>query len=186
MSKYLKFYSILFILLAACQSKTPLPKPKAQLSLVYPKPQYTALKSPCHFTFEYAKTAQVTINNKCWVTIKYPLLNASIDMTYKPVKNNLRALLQDAEKLTYSHAIKADEITNQSFVNPSKKVFATLNKVTGNAASQLQFHATDSSRYFLTGAVYFNSVPNYDSIYPAVNYLENEIKHLLESLKWKE
>jgi len=179
-------FLILVVILTGCISENTLPKPKAQLSLNYAKPQYTLLKSTCNFKFEYIKTANVKINKKCWVTIYYPQLNASIDITYKPVKNNLKALLQDAEKLTYSHAIKADEITSQPFINPSKNIYATLYKVTGNAASQLQFHATDSTQHFLTGAVYFNASPNYDSIYPAVSYLETEVKHILETLRWKE
>jgi len=185
-----KGHFFFFLLLASffwgCQSKAPLPKPRAQLSLSYASPHYTWLNSPCNFTFEYNKLATININDKCWVTINYPQLNASIDITYKPVKNNLKLLLQDAEKLTYSHAIKADEITNQPYINPNKKVYATLYNVTGNAASQIQFHATDSTQHFLTGAIYFNATPNYDSIYPAVNYLEIEVKHILESLSWKE
>lgn len=179
-------FFILLLTLSNCNTKSVLPKPRAQLSLNYAKPHYILLNSLCDFTFEYNKLANININEKCWVTINYPQLNASIDITYKPVKNNLKVLLKDAEKLTYSHAIKADEITNQPYINPSKKVFATLYKVTGNAASQLQFHATDSVKHFLTGAVYFNALPNYDSIYPAVNYLETEVKHILESLNWKE
>ena len=179
------FFLLLASILLGCQSKSTLPKPKAQLSLSYAKPHYTLLNSSCDFSFEYNKLADIVINKKCWVTINYPQLNASIDITYKPIKNDLKILLQDAEKLTYSHAIKADEIINQPYVNPNKKVFATLYKVTGNTASQIQFHATDSIKHFLTGAVYFNATPNYDSIYPAVNYLETEVKHILESLSWK-
>ncbi len=188
MSRFFFFiFGITFtLILTGCQSKSSLPKPKAYLNLSYPKHTYTSLKSNCQFSFEYSKLAHTTINKKCWITLFYPSLKASIDITFVPVKNNLRALLKDAEKLTYSHAIKADEITNQPFINKKKKVYATLYTVTGNAASQLQFHATDSSKYFLTGALYFNSVPNYDSIYPAVKYLEVDIKHIIESLIWKE
>jgi len=33
--------------------------------------------------------------------------------------------------------------------------------------------------------VYFNIKPNYDSILPAINYIENDIIHLIESFDWK-
>ncbi|MGO1585817.1 MAG: gliding motility lipoprotein GldD, partial [Mesonia sp.] len=56
----------------------------------------------------------------------------------------------------------------------------------GNAASQAQFYVTDSVNHFITGSIYFRSKPNYDSIVPAANYLKNDIKHLMESLTWKE
>jgi len=178
------FFLCVVLSFISCSDKNVLPKPKAQLSLRYPKPVYKLLKSSCNFSFEVSQSTQIKSSKKCWLTLKYPLLNASITITYKPIKNDLKALLQDAEKLTYSHAIKADEITNQPYINKKKHVYATLYKVTGNAASQIQFHATDSVQHFLTGALYFNASPNYDSIYPAVNYLETEIIHIIETLSW--
>ncbi|MCF6213844.1 MAG: gliding motility lipoprotein GldD [Flavobacteriaceae bacterium] len=178
-------FTSLFLITACINNASTLPKPKAQLSLQYPKVTYTSFNGNCPFSFEYSNLAKVSVKNNCWITIDYPLLKASIDITYKPISNNIKALLQDAEKLTYSHAIKADAISSQPYIDTSKKVYATLYNVTGNAASQLQFHATDSLKNFVTGAVYFNSIPNYDSIYPAVKYLEIEMRHLVESISWK-
>jgi len=178
---------LLFISLTivACGNKDYLPKPQAQLSLKYPVAHYKQVNIPCPFNFEISDLATVKINKKCWVTITYPLLNASIDMTYMPVKNNINKLLKDAEKLTYSHAIKADGINSQPYLNKGKHIYATLYHVTGNAASPLQFHATDSIKHFLTGALYFNTIPNYDSVYPAAKYIEKDVKHLIETLNWK-
>ena len=62
--------------------------------------------------------------------------------------------------------------------------YGMLYEVEGNAASQAQFYLTDSTDHFITGSVYFNSLPNYDSIVPAANYLKQDIKHLMESLQW--
>jgi len=180
---YLTTAIITLFLLFSCKEET-LPKPKAQLSLQYPKSNYISFNSDCNYSFDYLDLAQTTIKNDCWVTVEYPFLKATIDITYKPINGNLKALLQDAEKLTYSHTVKADGISSQPFINTDAKVYATLYKVTGNAASQLQFYATDSTHNFLTGAVYFNSVPNYDSIYPAVDYLEKELRRLVESITW--
>ena len=59
-----------------------------------------------------------------------------------------------------------------------------LYEVGGNAASQSQFYLTDSTNHFVTGSVYFFSKPNYDSIYPASEYLKKDIRHLMESLRW--
>ena len=58
-------------------------------------------------------------------------------------------------------------------------------KVQGNAASQSQFFVTDSTEHFLTGSVYFYSRPNYDSILPAASYLQNDIRSIIETLRWK-
>ena len=58
-------------------------------------------------------------------------------------------------------------------------------EVGGNAASQSQFYVTDSTEHFLTGSLYFYAKPNYDSILPAAKYLEKDIKHIMETVKWK-
>ena len=124
-------------------------------------------------------------NSKCWINIQYPSLKASLNLTYRPVENNLKELLLESEKLTYKHSVKADGISAQPYLNADKKVFGSLLEVTGNAASPLQFHLTDSTRHFITGALYFEVQPNYDSILPAIKYLEKDVKHLMETFEWK-
>lgn len=107
-------------------------------------------------------------------------------MTYRPVENNLNELLQEAEKLTFNHAIKADGISSRPYADADKQVYGSVFEVTGNAASPIQFHVTDSSKHFITAAVYFNVQPNYDSIKPAIDFLKKDVAHLIESLEWKE
>ena len=107
-------------------------------------------------------------------------------MTYRPVENNLKELLLEAEKLTFNHTIKADGISSAPYINENKKVYGSIFEVTGNAASPIQFHVTDSSRHFITGAVYFNVQPNYDSIKPAIAYMQQDIIRMIESMEWKD
>lgn len=162
-----------------------LPKPKAQLRLEYPEPAYESIHTDCPFIFDKSKVTEVAINNKCWVNIDYVKLKASINMTYRPVDNNLKELFVEAEKLTFNHTIKADGISSIPYSNTEKKVYGSIFEVTGNAASPIQFHVTDSTNHFITGAVYFDVQPNFDSIRPAINYLQKDIIHLIESLEWK-
>jgi gliding motility-associated lipoprotein GldD len=49
----------------------------------------------------------------------------------------------------------------------------------------VQFYVTDSINHFLSGALYFSSQPNYDSILPAIDYLRSDVRKLLETLRWK-
>lgn len=180
------FLSLLFaITLNSCKEEV-LPKPKAQLRLEYPEPVYETIKSDCPYTFEKSNTTEVKLNSKCWVNIDYPELKASINITYRPVENNLKELLMEAEKLTFNHTIKADGISSVPYTHQEKRVFGSIFEVTGNAASPIQFHVTDSSRHFLTGAVYFNIQPNYDSLRPAIDYLQKDIIRMIESLEWKD
>ena len=107
-------------------------------------------------------------------------------MSYIPVKDNIDSLLNDAYQLPGKHMIKADEIPEKIFLDEHQKVYGTLFSVVGNAASQLQFFLTDSSQHFLVGSLYFYTRPNYDSIMPAAKYIERDVIHLMESLKWRE
>jgi len=184
-----KIVPLLFVaiplLFFACKEDV-LPKPKAQLRLKYENPIYTTTSSACPYQFEISSQTVTKTNDKCWMNIEYPLLNATINITYRPVQNNLKELFLESEKLTFNHAIKADGISSVPYDNAIEKVYGAIYEVTGNAASPLQFHITDSTKNFITGAVYFNVQPNYDSIIPAINYLQNDIKHLMETTHWKE
>jgi gliding motility-associated lipoprotein GldD len=176
---------LLILTNASCKEDT-LPKPKAQLRLEYKDAEYRDLSSDCPYAIQISAQAGAKLNSKCWVNINYPDLNASINITYRPVKNNLKELFREAEKLTFNHAIKADGISSIPFENKVNRTYGAIYEVTGNAASPIQFHLTDSTKNFITGAVYFNVEPNYDSIVPAVKYLEKDVKHLMETLKWKD
>jgi len=183
----LKFLYIILIsiVLVSCSEET-LPKPKAFLRLAYDTTDYQKISSNCPFSFEISKEAKAVYNKQCWVNIEYPKLKASLNITYRPVENNLNELLREAEKLTYNHAIKADGISApQLYDNFEKQTFGALSEVRGNAASPLQFHITDSTNNFITGALYFKVQPNYDSILPAIRHIEKDIKHLMETLEWK-
>ena len=173
-----------FLLLSSCNEDT-LPKPRALLRLNYPETTYTSLKSDCPYTFEISKEASAKFTKKCWVNIYYPKLRATIDITYRNVNHNIKELLRESEKLTYNHAIKADAISTIPFENKTNHKYGALSEVTGNAASPIQFHLTDSTQHFITGALYFEVQPNYDSILPAIKFIEKDIAHLMETLKWQ-
>ena len=102
------------------------------------------------------------------------------------MNNNLEELLRDAQKLSYEHVVKADNITEQPFINKKDRVYGMFYEVSGDAASQAQFYVTDSTLHFVTGSLYFRAKPNYDSIYPAAIYLQKDIRRIMESLRWNE
>jgi len=179
------FLSLICCLAIVSCKEDVLPKPKAQLRLEYPTAVYEEIHTNCPYSFERASSSHVKVNNKCWVNIEYPELKATINMTYRPVDHNLKELFLEAEKLTFNHTIKADAISSTPYVNKEKKVYGSIFEVTGNAASPIQFHLTDSTHHFITGAVYFNVQPNYDSIRPAINYLQQDVIRMMESMQWK-
>ena len=180
---FFNLFSIVFFLFS-CDNDI-LPKPKGYLSLEYPKKSYQKLNIKRPYVFDVLKNTTIVDDKNNWIKIKYPNLKASIDITYRPVNNNLKELLTEAEKLVFKHALKAEQIIPKDFVNPKNRVFGSLYEITGNAASHLQFHVTDSMHHFIKGALYFYAKPNYDSILPAVDYIKKDILELIETLEWK-
>lgn len=163
------------------------PKPKAYLALSFPPSHYKTVKN-CDYEFEINKIARVKqpfSDRPCMINIDYPELKGTIYISYNTVDNNLEELIKDAEKLPLEHTVKADEIIGDEYENPRHSTYGMLYTVTGNAASQGQFYVTDSVSHFMTGSIYFDRRPNYDSIYPAAEYLKNDMKKLIESLQWK-
>lgn len=179
--------AVLFIILFSvfsCKDDV-LPKPSSRLRLDYPEAKYVNFKNECPFTFEMNSDAIIKGEKECGFAISYPKMKATIYLTYKPVTNNINTLLRDAQKLTYEHVIKADDILEQPYLNPNKKVYGMFYQVDGNAATNSQFYVTDSTKHFVTGSVYFYAKPNYDSIMPAASYIKNDMQRLMETLSWK-
>ncbi len=177
-------FATLFTSLVSCK-KEVLPKPKGYLSLNYPEPKYVSFDKTCGYTFNYNSIGRIEDKGDCNFHIVYPNLHATVYLNYRPVNNNIDVLLRDAQKLTYEHVIKADGITEQPFVNNEHKTYGMFYEVGGNAASQSQFYATDSTKHFLMGSIYFYAKPNFDSVLPAAHYIKNDLRMLMESLKWK-
>ena len=176
---------ILPILFGSCKEAL-LPKPNAFLKLEYPTARYQKVVSSCPFTFEISQESIAEFKGNCSVNIKYPKLNAAIHITYREVNNNLEQILQEVEKLTYEHTIKADAIPlADSFENELNNVYGKIINVEGDVASNIQFNATDNVKNVLYGSLYFSVKPNYDSILPTINYIEKDIKNLMESIEWK-
>ena len=183
---------IILVLLVACDDDV-LPKPNAYLRLDYPAPVYQEQVIDLPFSFERNVLADSISSVKTardgsskGIDLVYPSLKGTIYLTYKEVnETNLELFLLDAQNLTQKHTLKADEIIEQPYINEKNKVYGMFYEVGGNAASQSQFYVTDSLNHFITGSLYFYAKPNYDSILPAAHYLKNDIRHLMESINWK-
>ena len=180
-------FIILFAVLISCKDEQ-LPKPKAFLALNYPEAKYSEYNIDCPYVFERNDISQITRaknNVPCWINLNYPLLEATIFLTYQQVDNNIDSLLMDAQKLPLQHTIKADFIEGDVYTNPENRTFGMFYEVEGDAASQAQFYVTDSVEHFITGSLYFNKKPNFDSIMPAAAYLKQDMRNLMETLRFQ-
>ena len=185
--KTIGFLSVLLLLLLMISCKDDVvPKPASQLRLDYPEARYAYFSNHCPFEFEMNDDAIIKEDNNCGFSIHYPKMKATIYLTYKTVNNDISSLLRDAQNLTYKlHTQKAVEIMEQPFINQDIKVYGMWYNVTGTAATNSLFYATDSIKHFVTGSVYFYAKPNFDSIFPAESYVKNDMQRLMETLKWK-
>ena len=182
--KNLTIIALFLLTLVSCKD-SPIPKPKAYLKLSYPVTTYHKIETKCFYDFEISNQAKFTVQQNCWAKLTYPSLKATIHLTYRKVDNNLLEVLKEVTNLTFEHAKKADAINAKPYENNLKKVYGKIFNVDGNVASNLQFHVTDSVNHVVSGALYFYSKPNYDSISPAIKYIEKDIVHLIETFEWK-
>jgi gliding motility-associated lipoprotein GldD len=193
--KQFYYLCLVFVFCIACHDDI-VPKPRGYLRLEYPTPNYIKTNiDDIPFSFESSTLANKATSKKLTSTtesyginIEYSELKGTIYLTYKSIDNNpdnLNDFLRDAQNFTQKHTSKADEIKETEYINKLNKVYGMFYEVGGNAASQSQFYVTDSTKHFLTGSLYFYAKPNYDSILPAAKYLEKDIKHIMETVKWK-
>lgn len=193
--KCLFVYIILLGCLAtACNSGYTI-KPTGYYRIDFPKHEYKLFDRPGYpYTFEYPVYGNVIQDtsffenrpeNPFWVNIDFPQFNGKIYISYKEVrKNDLDKLINDAFNLTYKHSTKATEIRD-SLMLTSQGVSGVFFKVGGNAATANQFFVTDSANHFLRGALYFDATPNEDSLGIVNDFLQADMKHLINTLQWK-
>ena len=167
------------------------PKPRAYLRLTYPEKKYIKYDGDCPFTCEIPVYSQME-NDKdynaepCWLNLKYPTFNGTLHLSYEKVDGNLNKFMENTYTLASKHQIKASGIEEQQVSRPKSKVYGLVYDIGGNAASPFQFFLTDSSKHFIRGALYFNAVPNVDSIAPVVDFIKQDIYKMIETFEWKE
>lgn len=182
---------VLFILFSSCQ-ETYQPKPRGYFRIKLPVQSYQSLNvKEFPYNFELSKYAKPVIPGprpeKYWLNIYYPYFNAQIHLSYKKIDSNLDTLLNDVYSMMNKHIPKANAINEQMYVDNKNKVFGMAYAIKGSeAASPFQFYMTDSTNHFIRGALYFNFSPNNDSLKPVIQYLESDIQHLIETLKWSD
>jgi gliding motility-associated lipoprotein GldD len=175
--------------ITACQDNYS-PKPNGYLRIDLPEKSYLLLTQKLPYSFEYPQYGIVSIDSDknaepYWINIEFPQYKGKIHLSYKKINGNLPELTEDARKLAYKHAIKADAINEYIIEHSKQKVYGILYEIKGNTASSVQFFVTDSSRNFLRGALYFSAQPNKDSLAPVINFFRKDIDHLIETFNWK-
>lgn len=175
--------------LFACENDELLiPRPMANLRVDFPERNYTQIENNCPYQFDlasYMTASPVSADNPCHLDIHLGQFNGTLHLSYVPINNNLPELIAYSIDKVREHQVKASAIQDSVFIIPEHQVYGTLYEFYGNAATPFQFHFTDSVRHFIRGTMYFNATPNFDSIYPVLQYVKHDIVHLFGSNSWK-
>ena len=181
------------MLFAGCGGGDYTPKPTAFLRIDVPEHQYAlADTAQLPFLFELDEEAELTIKKETarevWVDLNYPRWDGVVFLSYKHLlsADDLRGQTDTSSRLLESHYQFTSGIEEQQYTNPDERVYATTYHLKGNnVASTYQFWATDSTHHFLRGALYLNHAPNNDSLAPVLEYLQEDMDHLIETLRWR-
>ena len=182
-----------FLVLISCgddDDEVFIPKPKGYFRIDFPKKVYRVYDSLCPYSFEIPTYAFIN-NDKhlgadpCWLNINFPKYNAQIHLSYKVVTNNIDSLFSQSRDFVVKHQVKSTGIDETVIIRDSAKVYGLVYDISGNSASNVQFYLTDSTHHFMRGALYFNSVPNIDSLKIVVDYLRLDILQMIKTFKWK-
>lgn len=163
------------------------PRPRGYYRIAIPEARYSwlSLKDyPYSFALSDNAVVKPLSDEPYWMDVYYPAFDVRIHCSYKPVSNNLRELSDDAQSFVYKHSGMASAIPEQGYEDREAGVYGVLYELEGNTASPFQFYLTDSVRHFFRGAVYFNCVPQQDSLAPVIRYMNGDVRHLIETFRW--
>lgn len=185
------------IALTSCGGGTEayVPKPKAYPRIALPTKSYkpvTVGDLPMELQLpEYARLIPDTNvegrHTPGWYNLQFPLFDMTLHLTYYKFSNwsFFDSLLFDTRKLVNKHLQKADDILERptSTLNPDAK--GLIFSIQGNTATNFNFYLTDSTKHFVRGALYFNSRTDLDSVAPVFQFVEQDVYHMIKTMKWK-
>jgi gliding motility-associated lipoprotein GldD len=192
------FIGLLFItaVLAACNSPYTYKK-KGYFNITFPEKEYRSFNQPGYpYTFEYPVYANVSRDtsffndkpeNPWWINIDIPRFRGRIYVSYKEIvsRNQFDSLVNDAAKMVYKQHTEVSTGIEDSLLQTPNGIEGIYYSLKGNTATANQFFLTDSTHHFFRGALYFDATPNEDSLSIVNDFLKTDLKHLINTLKWK-
>lgn len=180
----------------ACNSDYSVGKKKGYFRIAFPEKKYQVFDKPGYpYTFEYPVYAVVTkdsvfFDDKAgdwWINIDIPQFEGRIYVSYKAIgkENQFDSLVRDGFKMAYKQHMDISTGIDDSVMKTPNGVEGLYFTLKGNTATANQFFLTDSVHHFLRGALYFNASPNEDSLGIVNNFLKEDLKHLINTLRWR-
>ena len=192
------YFALAAMLFAGCGGRNYSPKPQAYLRIDMPEHNYvgTDTMPACAtlpFSFEMNNLAALSLKEHTqrdmWVDINYPQWDGVVFLTHRRLRSpdSLRSQVDESTRLLEQHYQVTSGVEEQRYEDPEHRVYGTVYYLKGRkVASTCQFWLTDSTRNFLRGALFINHTPNNDSLAPVIGYMQADIEHLVETLRWRD
>ncbi|MEP0713964.1 gliding motility lipoprotein GldD [Algoriphagus sp.] len=181
---------LLFVSLVGCD-QTYLPKPPGYNRIDLPEHSFEKLTEGYPYQLDYSSYSSIepdsfNMAEKAWVNLNYADFGAKVHLTYKRIDGdqvNFKQLSSDAFRLTSQHQVKAYGIEEAVLLTPQGYT-GVVAELTGEVPTQFQFFVTDSTDNFLRGALYFNTAMKNDSLSPVIEFIKEDMIHLMNSVKF--
>jgi gliding motility-associated lipoprotein GldD len=203
----LSLFFLVMICLFSCQEQQQFyPKKRAYHRIELPKIAYQKLANSYPFTtknnktgdeypytFEYSDHVQLMPDTSFmaepfWVEMLYPELNASVHISYKSIGGKRQVFeeyINDALKLATKHGARAssiDEVKSKTKNGDGVMLYY----LEGDIPTSFQYVITDTVNHFFRAALYVPNSQKNDSLAPIIDYVREDMMHMLETFDWKE
>lgn len=183
---------LISLFIFSCGEELTIPKPPTYLRLDLPEHSYIKFtEKNCNYSFELAKIYKVKDvydqdkKLTCNKDIDFGPLDGVMFLSYIPMEKPLSEYINYAINKVDEHKIKASAIEDNLIIRSEDKVYGTFFELQGDVASPFQFYLTDSVSRFVSGVVYLNKTPKYDSLKPSLEYLKQDLNHFVKTFQWK-
>lgn len=189
------FVLLLGVCFGSCgDDERSVPKPKTYFRLDVPSPtfqKFDTLGFP--FMFQYpnygiVERTEGKFNHKNWFNLNFPDYGCKLYVSFMNLttKTTLGNLINDSYNFTKEHDKFSSGVVERAYSNKETKVYGYVFEIKGSqVASPYQFYITDSTRYFLRGALYFDIKPNNDSLAPIIQRVTKDLDYLISTFEWK-
>ena len=179
----------LFLFHFSCDESNYLPREKGFLRLEFEKPTYNTFSdesSALNFIYNDAYSSFEIVSDEK-IALRYKEIKISIVLSDVKLENisSFEESIQNFYMFLEPHRKKSNQISIKEFTSADNKRFAKVIEMRGQVASPLQFYVTDSINHFLFGSMNIMEKSDYDSIYPSVMYVKNDIFSIIESVNWE-
>lgn len=176
------------LLIAGCTDKVGMPKPKGYPRIDLPAHSYKPYANDvCPFTFELPAAAvnDSVRTDSCWMNFYYPQFDYRWHITYRHIPSSgksRQAHFDEYHTLVYKHIQKSTRI-NEIPIR-TEKGSGVFYELYGSIGVPSQFIFGDDTHLIMT-SFYFPTAVDIDSLSPVINFVKEDLMHLVNTLDWK-